>query len=151
MNISEVASLLGIIFGITGAVLGTLSYFRDRPKIIVTLKWDMAVTDNPTYDPNRLWGVVTVTNIGRRTIFISAAALDFGKSYDHISVLLDSVRGIKLAEGDLPATFMIDQNGLEEYKKNWKNIRAKVQNSAGKTYYSKKVNKHKIPSWVNKK
>lgn len=54
MNLSDFASLLGIIFGLTGAILGALSFFRDKPNVIVTLKWDRSVTDNPKYDPNKL-------------------------------------------------------------------------------------------------
>jgi len=144
MTISDIAS----IFGIIGGVLGTLSYFRDRAKVVVTLKWDMAVTENSVYDSNKLWGVVTVTNVGRRPIFISHAFLDFGKRYDHIETLAESISGKKLAESDPPAIFMINQDKLEEYAKDWRKILAHIHDSTGKVYHSKKVDKHKIPSWV---
>lgn len=150
MTVSDIASILAIIFGTTGAILGALSYFRDRPKVVVTLQWDMAVTDNQVYDSHKLWGIVRVTNIGRRPIYISAAALDFGKSYDHIEILRESIRGEKLGEGDPPATFIANQEGLDQYAMHWKKARAMVQDSAGKTYYSKRVDTRKVPSWVQK-
>jgi hypothetical protein len=147
---SDIASILTVIFCTTGAILGALTYFRDRPKVVVTLQWDMAVTDNQVYDSHKLWGVLCVTNVGRRPIYTSAAALDFGKSCDHIEILRESIRGVKLGEGDPPATFIASQEGLEKYAMHWKKARAMVQDSAGKTYYSKKVDTRKVPSWVQK-
>lgn len=150
MTISDVASISAVILGTTGAILGALSYFRDRPKVVVTLKWDMAVTDNPVYDSHKLWGVVRVSNIGRRAIYITTVALDFGKNYDHVEIIRESIRGEKLGEGDPPATFIANQEGLDKYAMHWKEARAMVQDSAGKTHYSKKVDTQKVPSWVQK-
>lgn len=151
MDISVVASLCGIVFGVTGATLGAMSYFRDKAKIVVTLKWDLKIVNNPTYDENKLWGMVTVTNVGRRPIFISAAALILPKKYDDVLVLFESLGGSKLGEGDQPATYFINQGDLEEFSKNWYKIHAEVQDSTGKNYSSKKVSKKNIPSWVKLK
>ena len=69
MTISDLASLGGIIFGLTGAILGSLSYFRDKIKVDVLLRWDMKVLNVPRYDERKNWGIMTVTNVGRRTVF----------------------------------------------------------------------------------
>ena len=159
MTLSELASIFAIIFGTVGMVLGYLSYFRDRAKITVTLQWDMNVSDNPKYDSNKNWGLVTVTNIGRRPIFISKVALVLPKGirllkkYVWVELLLDSVKGTKLLEGDPPYLNIFDQAGLEEYSKTWTKINAEVMDSAGKIYKAKRIDKNKIPSWakVNKK
>ena len=149
MTLSEFASLLAIIFGLTGAILGTLSYFRDKAKIIITLQWDMKIINNPEYDENKLWGVVTVTNIGRRPIYISSVALDLPKKYDYIFMLFESIGGKILGEGDSPTTYFINQERLEKYAKDWKKIRAQVKDSKGVIYSSRKMKKTGIPSWVN--
>ena len=148
MTLSEFASLLAIIFGLTGAILGALSYFRDKAKILITLQWDMKITNNPEYDENKFWGFVKVTNIGRRPIFISSVALALPKKYDYVFILFESIGGKKLGEGDPPATYFINQEGLEKYAKDWKKIRAQVKESTGKIYSSRKIKKIKIPSWV---
>ena len=39
--ITIVASILGMILGTAGFVMSVLSYLRDRPRVKVTLQWDM--------------------------------------------------------------------------------------------------------------
>ena len=148
MDISDVASLFGIIFGVSGATLGAMGYFRDRAKLVVTLKWDMKIVNNPDYDESKLWGRVIVTNVGRRPIFITAAALVLPKNYNDVLVLQDSIRGTKLGEGDKPVTYFIDQSELVEFSKEWYKIRAEVQDSTNRSYSSKRVSKKNVPSWV---
>lgn len=149
MTLTDFAAMLGAVFGTAGLTLGILNYLRDRPKITVRLQWDMAVTDNPTYDPKKKWAVITVANIGRRPIHISHASLKLPKGYDHTHLLLwEGIRGEKLEEGDPPATYVGSQDGLEKYKKDWHKIRAVVVDSAGTEYYSR-IDKSKRPSWAN--
>jgi len=72
----------------------------------------MAVTDNSTYDPQKRRGIVGVTNIGRRPVYLAIVALKVPKSFDtsdcfqytHL-ILPRSMGGQKLAEGDPPAAF----------------------------------------------
>ena len=149
MSMVELASILGIIFGLTGAVLGSLSYFRDNPKIVVTLQWDMKTINMPKYDKNKNWGLVTITNIGRRTVYINAAVLTLPKKYDLALMLFDNPSGHqKLGEGDPPAHFVIDQSNLVQYAEDWRKIIAEVKLSTGKIYKSKRIKKNKIPSWT---
>ncbi|GAJ19821.1 unnamed protein product, partial [marine sediment metagenome] len=142
------AALLGMIFGTAGLVIGILNYLRDRINIKATLQWDMAAYGNFSDDPNKLWGVITVTNAGRRTAYISHISLKLpkhSKDYSHL-LLREGIAGQKLAEGDPPAYFQINQDGLENYSKYWRKICAEVSVSTGKKVYSKRIKK--TPSWA---
>lgn len=148
MTITDIAALLGVVFGTAGLVLGILNHLRDRPKVLVKLHWDMSVTDNLKFDPRKKWCLVTVTNCGRRPIYISHASLKLSKGYKYTHLLIqEAIRGEKLGEGDPPVSYVVSQDGLEEYKNDWHKIRAVVTDTAGRKYYSK-VNKSKPPSWA---
>lgn len=92
-------------------------------------------------------GCITVTNTGRRAIFISHAALRLpnGGEYSHF-LIRDGLKGQKISEGDAPVVFPVDQEGLDLYAKEWKNVRAQVSDSTGRVWLSKKV--AVIPSWA---
>ncbi len=142
MTSTDIAALLGIIFGTIGAIIGTLSYFRDKVKIVITLQWDMKILNNPEYNPDILWGLVTATNVGRRPIYISKIVLTLPKRYDLVLLLYDSIKGVKLSEGDPPATNIINQKELEDYAKEWKKIRVKVNISICKINSSQKIKRN---------
>jgi hypothetical protein len=65
-GLSVTASILGMVFGTAGLVLGVLNYLRDRAKVKVTLRWKM---QNVQTGETR--GLIRVTNVGRRPVFIS--------------------------------------------------------------------------------
>ncbi len=149
MTLSELASLGGIIFGLTGAILGYLSYFRDQIKVMVILQWDMKILNDPKYDETKNWGILTLTNIGRRTIYIQNAIIELPKKYGHHLMIFDSPTLFKkLSEGDPPINYFIDQQQMTQYSKDWKKIEAKVIISTGKSFKSKKYKKRIKPSWV---
>jgi hypothetical protein len=148
-----ITAICGVAFGFGGLLLGILNYFRDRPKLVVTLQWDMAVTDNPIYDPKKSWGVVRVTNIGRRTVYLANVALKLpktfktAKGFEHSHLLLsESLGGKKLAEGDPPAGFVVNQDDLAKYSEVWQQVRAIAEDSVGKAYKSNKI--AAPPSWA---
>jgi len=144
MSISETIGLLGLIFGLIGTAIGVSNYLRDQAKVVVTLKWDMAITGE---DKNKKLGCITITNTGRRAIFISHVALRLPKGEKHSHFLIrEGLKGQKLSEGDAPAVFPIEQEGLEKYKNNWRNIIGQVSDSTGKEWISKKV--MQCPSWA---
>jgi len=149
VNLNDIATILGVVLGVSGSILGILNYLRDRAEVAVTVKWDMNISDNRIYDPNKKWGVISVANIGRRSIFVSHAALRLPKGYNstHL-VLFESIDGKKLSEGDRPIQYMIDQSSLSEYAKDWRNIRAEITDSTGKVWRARKPNKEKRPSWA---
>jgi len=150
VGVTEITALTGAFTGIAALVLSITNYLRDSPKIKVALLWDMSVTDNPRYDRNKRWGLVTVANVGRRPIYVRIANLKLPKGYkkSHF-VLSEGIAGSRLAEGDVPATFMVSQDGLEEYAKDWREIRAAIYDSAGREYLSpRKPRKDCVPSWA---
>ncbi len=144
--------MTGAFTGIVALVLSNTIYLRDSPKIKVTLLWDMSITDNPRYDRNKLWGLVTVANVGRRPIYVRVAHLQLPKGYNHSHLVLsEGIAGKRLAEGDAPASFTVSQEGLQEYAKDWRKVRAAIYDSAGKEYRSpKEPSKNHPPSWATK-
>ena len=145
MNIAELTSLLGLILGATGTLLGLSNYFRDRAKITVRLLWDMAWTDEAE---SKKIGCIIITNTGRRAIYISHVALRLPKGDDISHFLIQGgIKGQKLSEGDSPATFPVEQDGLEVYANKWQEIVAEVSDSTQKVWLSKRV-VHR-PSWAN--
>ena len=143
--LSAVAAIVGMVLGTVGFVMSLINYLRDRPKVKVLLKWDMALVGNPS----KQMGIVRVTNVGRRPIYISVAALKLPKGfkYDHL-ILKESMPGNKLSEGDAPATFSVNYDGLAQYAKHWRKVRGYVEDSAGRKYLSKKLPKSEVPSWA---
>jgi len=144
MSISEITGLLGLIFGLIGTAIGVFNYLRDRGRLVVRLQWDMAMTGE---DVAKRIGCITVTNTGRRAIFMSHVALRLPKGEENSHFLIQGgLKGQKLSEGDPPAVFPVDQNDLEIYASKWQKIVAQVSDSTGKEWLSKKVKI--IPSWA---
>lgn len=149
VTITDIAAFFGVIFGLSGLILGIMNYIRDQTNIAVTLNWDMKTVRIPNVNENKLWGLITVTNCGRRPVYINHVTLRLPKKnkkdYSHL-ILRNGMFGQKLAEADPPATFEIDPDFMEEYSKDWKKIRAEIILSTGKTKLSKRVKKK--PSWA---
>jgi hypothetical protein len=147
-SLAALLALIGALSGVSGLVLGIVNYLRDRFKLVITLKWDMAVTDNARYDTSKKWGIVSAANVGRRPVYIRVANLELPKGYEETHLVLnEGIRGIKLAEGDAPVIFVASQEGMEKYKKDWRRIRAAVYDTAGKVYRSKRLGELDQPSW----
>jgi hypothetical protein len=144
ITLAELAAVLGMVLGTAGFVMGLMNYLRDRPKIKVHLKWDMEEIHSDVKI-----GVLTVTNVGRRPIFICVAALLVPKGFEHSHLILkESMPGAKLSEGDAPAKFRVNYDKFYKYAKNWRDVRGYVEDSAGKKYVSKRLPESDIPSWA---
>jgi hypothetical protein len=144
ITLSDVAAIIGMVLGTAGFVTSVLSYFRDRPVVKVTLKWNMQQAGT-----EKVSGVVRVTNLGRRPVFIGAVALLVPKGFkDSHLLLMESIPGKKLSEGDGPAGYLVNYDGLEKYAEKWRDVRGSAEDSAGRTYVSKKLPERDIPSWA---
>jgi hypothetical protein len=147
MTLSDLTAIAGLIFGLSGLMLSVSNFLRDRPKIVVTLQWDMTVLDSGSQ--KKQIGLITITNIGRRPIYISHAALRMPKeSPNAYLVIKDAIMGEKLSEGDRPKIYPVEYRGLEGFAKYWKGIRAQVSDSTGKVWLSKRNAIKVQPSWA---
>ena len=148
ITLNDAGTLIGIVVGTAALTLGILNYLRDNIKISVELQWDMKPFNLPQFDENELIGVIRVTNIGRRTTYVSHVAIKLPKGYDDTHLIMyESLQGKKLSEGDEPLIFPFKQPGLEKYKKKWKEVRAQISDSTGTVWYSPRVWRGKPPSW----
>lgn len=113
VTISEIASVLGLIFALVGTALGVFNYLRDQGKPLFRLQWDMSMTGE---DAKKKVGCITVTNTRRRAGYMSDVALRLpnGPGISHF-LIRDGLRGQKLSEGDPPAAFPVDQSDPEPY------------------------------------
>lgn len=149
MTLSELVSVIGLVFGVSGFVLGVMNYLRDRHRVEVSLQWDLDVTPGSGYDANKKWGLIRVTNVGRRPTYVSHVALKLPKGYGHSHLLIQAgINGKKLTEGDPSEIFVVTQDGMDLYAKDWKRIVAQVSDSAGTVWYSKKPKSNEKPSWA---
>lgn len=150
MELRDVVSVVGLVFGVAGSVLGVLNYLRDRHKVEVSLQWDMSVTPQSGYDQTKKWGMIVVTNVGRRPTYVSHLALKLPKNHEHTHLLIrEGILGKKISEGDPSEVFVIDQDDLEKYSDDWNKVVAQVCDSSGKVWFSKKPTKK--PSWAASK
>jgi hypothetical protein len=132
--VTNATQVVSLVTGILGAVLGSaaltfsiLTYLRDKPKLKVSLRWDMTDSKN-----GKLMGLVRVTNVGRRPAHLGAVALALPPGYEHSHLSLgEAVQGKRLDEGDPPAAYIVNYDRLPQYKSDWKRIRAMAEDSEG--------------------
>lgn len=143
-TLTMLTALLGVVIGTAGFVLSLLNYFRDRPKVIVTLGWTyISINEDGT---EQKWIGVIITNVGRRPIFVSHTHLKYPNS-TAISVIPDSLSGAKLLEGEPPKTYVMDESlpRLRTYAAEWWKVRACVVDHTGKNWWSACVTER--PDW----
>jgi hypothetical protein len=141
--VSLVTAILGGLLGSVALAVSLLTYLRDKPKLKVLLQWDMREIQRGTTR-----GLIRVTNVGRRPVHLSIVALVLPPKYkhDHL-VMTESIQGRRLEVGAKTEGFIVNYDGLAEYKKDWDKIRAVAEDSTGKKYYSELPTKK--PSWAN--
>ncbi len=132
--VTEFAAILGMVLGTVGFVMSVMNYLRDRPKIKAFVNWHMEELRT-----EEKMGIVTVANVGRRPIFISTAVMLVPKGFGKCThfILMESVRGQKLSEGDAPTRIKVNHEGMEQYAKVWRKVRVYVEDSAGRKYFAK--------------
>jgi hypothetical protein len=145
-TLTMLTALVGVVIGTAGFVISLLNYFRDRPKVIVRLGWDYISTDEDDSEKTR--SGVTVTNVGRRPIFVSHAHLTYPNT-TVITVMTKSLHGAKLLEGDPPTIYSIDDTAglprLGTYAAEWWKVRVRVVDHTGKNWWSARAIQK--PNW----
>lgn len=137
--------IISIIVGTVGTVLGILNCLRDKPNVKILLQWDMLPYGDSRLDKGALYGVVKITNAGRRCIYVSHVSIYIPNTTEEL-LLLDTIEGVKLCEGDPPKIYYLKQKGLEKYQHFWNKMYVVIRDCTGKEYKSKAANK--MPSWA---
>lgn len=144
--LTMITALLGVVIGTAGFVISLLNYFRDRPKVIVTLNWNSVAFD--ANGEQIKWSGISVTNIGRRPIFVSHAHLHYPDT-TRVSLITESFDGAKLLEGDPPKTYLLDDTAnlrrLEKCAAEWWRVRARIADHTGTNWWSARVTEK--PGW----
>lgn len=149
MTITDFVAIAGLVSGVTGTTLGILNYVRDRARLKVTMQWDLESFGTTEYDNEKLWGVINVTNIGRRPMHFSHVAIKLPSGYDASYLLINGgIEGKTLTEGSPTATFPVSQDGMERYSKEWTRIVAQVTDSTGRVWESKRLGRNEKPTWA---
>src|SRR5262245_36805409 len=151
------SAITGMVLGTAGFVLSLVNYFRDRAKITVLLEWDSTlIEEGVPYDHSKKYAVITVTNVGRRPVYLKSISLQvpMGRKYDYFPlwrkyiylISRTSIAGKKLEEGSQPMSIEMDQGHerLAPYSNQRHVVRAAAQVSTGKTYLSKKMRRNPI-------
>jgi|SRR5579872_1866084 len=141
--VSIFTGLLGLLLGTAGFVISVLAFLQDRPKLKVTLNWDMTDSEDPT----RRIGVVQVTNIGRRAAYVAMVALRLPRGYESIDLVISkSISGQRVEDGGAPVAFPVHYKDLQKYRADWQRIRAFAEDSTGRAHYSNYPGE--TPSWA---
>jgi len=149
MDINDIGTIAAIIVGTGGLGFSISNFLRDAPKVILDLRWDMSPFNLPGFDDDESVGVITVTNTGRRTIYVSHVAIELPRGGEDKYLLIgEGIKGEKLEEGAPPLFYPVKQEGLDKYARHWKKMRAQVTDSTGKVWKSPKQNVSKPPSWA---
>ncbi|MGI8642217.1 MAG: hypothetical protein ACR2MG_19990 [Pyrinomonadaceae bacterium] len=148
MNFTETISIIAIAISSLSLFVSFLNYRRDRYKIVVDLDWDSGkFYVGMRSNVKETWGTITVSNRGRRPIYISNVGIKYPDD-ERVFNLLGEGRneGIKLGEHDAPIIIKIPQdNFLKKYAKDWKKLYAVAFDISDKEYKSGRPwNK---PSW----
>jgi hypothetical protein len=149
---TTITAITGVILGLSSLILSFLNFRRDRPKLLVSLRWD-AITVCDQEGREATYGQIYLTNSGRRPIYVTAAGIEYdppNASWYRRTQLQGRVKGRKLAEGDPPLSLVINatEPGLELLRdrcRYWREFRAFAEDSTGKRYYSEKTSQR--PSW----
>jgi hypothetical protein len=142
--ITFILGLLGTVTGVIGTGLGVWSYRRDTARIKVAIKWDMST--EPPQQNNGLVGMLRISNIGRRPVYVSHAHVQAGTS-ETVLVLKETIAGYTFIEGGKPIVIVVPQEGLEQFAKQWKSVCIVLEGNDGKKYISNFPEKK--PSWAN--
>ena len=149
---TTITAIVGVLLGISSFILALLNYRRDRPKLLVSLRWD-AITVCDQEGRQATYGQIYLTNSGRRPIYVTAAGIEYdppNASWYRRTQLQGKVRGRKLAEGDPPLSLVVNatEPGVDLLNDRccyWREFRAFAEDSNGQRYYSEKTTQR--PSW----
>lgn len=145
----EIVSIIAIVISIISLTVSVFNYRRDNYKVNVSLDWDAGkYYVGMQSNVKETWGTITVTNRGRRPVYIRNIGLKYPDDERVFNLLgEDKLEGVKISEADPPIVIKIPQdNRLKRYSKNWRKLYAVAYDIKGKEYKSEKS--WNTPSWA---
>ena len=145
---TTIGALIGTVAGTGGLVLGVLNYLRDQPAVHVKLTYGMKVFPVIPGEEEEEHGYVTITNSGRRPVFVSHVHL-IGPP--PVTLLLrESLAGEKLGEGEKPLMYPFKHSDLHGNLP--EKMIASVIDSTGSVYRSRRFPlRWRLKQWSTKK
>lgn len=139
MDVTDIIAIVGGITGPLGLLLAFLVYLRDRPRVSVSLQFDMQGYGSLPNIPAG-YAVITAHNVGRRSIFLSHPHIRipkrFGMRVGTSHLLFYNISGKTMSEGGPPFMDYAEQDGFDTYKSIWPQLRASVVDATGRNHYS---------------
>jgi hypothetical protein len=127
---TELVAVLGLVSGVTGTVLGVLNSFATRHASSSRFNGTWRRSETLSTTPTKPWGVVTVTNVGRRAVRVSHVALRLPKGHDVTHLLHPgSVQGKTLTEASPAEVFVVSQDDLGKFATDWREVKVEVSDS----------------------
>jgi hypothetical protein len=144
--LTTITAIVGLFTGLTGLILSLRNHLLDRERLAIKLEWDVSERYTGMH-----YGFITVTNIGRRPMFIVSVGLEINCEHSLLPFKSDlydkKTIAHRLNEGDEPLIIKISQSEdfLIGHAEFWRDIRAFAVDSKEKVYLAKRVNY--CPSW----
>ncbi|MGA9997812.1 MAG: hypothetical protein WBP93_20520 [Pyrinomonadaceae bacterium] len=136
-----IASVIGMVTGLSALILSWSNYIKDRPKIIIELKRrEIKAAENPKLI-EEAW-VIAISNNGRRPAYITQVGLELAPSevgFNRCLLVSDSTKGKRIGEGDPPMTFILPKKTLKPLSEIMGNSRAVAFDDRGKKYLSNTI------------
>ena len=144
-----IISLVSLIISSFSFLISFLNYRRDKYKLIIDLDWDSGkFYVGMRSNVKETWGTITVSNKGRRPIYIRSVGIKYPDDERVFNLLSeDKIEGVKLGEHNAPIVIKVPQDwNLKRYAKDWEKLYAVAFDISGKEYKSSRPwNK---PSWA---
>jgi hypothetical protein len=140
--VSALVAILALCVAATSLLIAGLALFlnwknyrRDRHDVEVRLKWNAeTVIARGAREAFERFGHITVTNKGRRPVFINFVGLELPGRTRVVNWLDD---GVKLGEADASIVVKIPQDRmLEPFIEEWKDMFASASDNIGNAYRS---------------
>ncbi len=144
-----IISLISLVISLSSFLVSFLNFRRDKYKLVVELDWDSGkFYVGMRSNVKETWGTITVSNRGRRPIYIRNVGIKYPDDERIFNLLGEErIEGVKLGEHNAPIIVKVPQNELlKRYAKDWKKLYAVAFDISGKEYKSGRPwNK---PSWA---
>lgn len=123
-------SAMALAISLLSFLVSYFNFRRDTSRLCVVLNVGWKVSSGPVYDPKKEYINVQVLNIGRRPEFVNMVSVAFpdGSTGLVVDGLLNQK---KVGEGDAPANFLVERDGMKAFKQQWAGAIFVVRTASG--------------------